>query len=135
MRTRTIVISRAAQPILFLLKCGGSLACLVCWRKNYSIRMKLLPKGMPMKGLRRNDDAMKNKCWNKKPYWLYKKPLSGFVTADRVFNSLQSSHLSSPFPPPLGEIEGALLIHHFHPSSVYAGGDTVIIHGFAISAG
>jgi hypothetical protein len=28
--------------------------------------LKLMHKDMPMKGLRRNDDAMKNKCWYQK---------------------------------------------------------------------
>ena len=29
----------------------------------------------------------------------------------------------------------SLLVHHFHPSSVYTGGDAVIVHRFAIRAG
>ena len=36
-------------------------SCGLCQHETQSLRLKL-PKGMPMKGLRRNDDAMKNKC-------------------------------------------------------------------------
>jgi hypothetical protein len=57
---------------------------------------------MPMKGLRRNDDAMKSQCWYQK-------------------NKTQSPNQSSPFPSPLGRIGGAWAttpsIYHKSPVS------------------